>query len=298
MKRLALLLLVAAAPLSRGDTLRTLADADLRVATVGHRLAVANAATCPRQMRASGLLLHAREQYDRAYRDEAATMFVLGKGVEIAAVVPGSPAATAGLRASQEIVAIDDESLPVTAKGYERIAAVLDRLDAALADGMAALALSDGRSVTLAGVPACASRFQISVERGTNAAADGRTVEIGTGMIARFRDDDELAAILAHELAHNILGHRDRLDAAGVSRGLLGRFGKDAARVRATEIEADRLSVRLLKGAGYLPRAAVAFWRREGPKLDAGIFSDATHLRWKKRVALLEAEVAALDRSR
>lgn len=294
MKRLALLLLVAAAPLSRGDTLRTLADADLHVAQVGYRLATANVAMCPKQVRASGLLLHARDQYEGAYRDETAAIFALGEGVEVAAVAPASPNAASGIAASDEIVTIEGKPLPAIAKGYVRIAATLDMLDAALADGAARLTLGDGRTVLLVGVPACASRFQTSVERGTNAAADGRTVEIGTGMMARFRDDDELAAILAHELAHNILGHRDRLDAAGVSRGLLGRFGKDAARVRATEIEADRLSVRLLARAGYRPEAAAAFWRREGPRLDSGIFSDATHLRWKKRVALLEAEVAGL----
>lgn len=271
-------------------TLATLAEADLKVAMIGYRLVTANAARCPRTVPATGLLLHTAEQYDGDFRPAARRLFALGDGVEIAAVVPGSPAARAGLAPSQTIAAIGGVRLPPPAKGFARTAQALDRLDSG------APLTVDGRPVTLAPVRACASRFQIRVSRSMNAAADGRTVEVTTGFMAKFADDDELAAILAHELAHNILDHPAKLNAQGVSRGLFGKLGKDARRVRQTEIEADRLSVHLLTAAGFRPQAAVAFWRRFGKAHDAGIFSDATHLRWKPRVALLEAEIAALQR--
>ena len=47
--------------------------------------------------------------------------------------------------------------------------------------------------------------------------------------------------------------HRVRLDAARVSRGFLGNFGRNARLIRETEVEADRLSVYLLERAGYDP---------------------------------------------
>jgi hypothetical protein len=92
-----------------------------------------------------------------------------------------------------------------------------------------------------------------------------------------------------------LLDHPARLKALGVDRGLLGQLGKSAGQIKATEIEADRLSVWLMANAGYDPHGAVRFWSRFGPKHDKGIFSAPTHYRWKKRVALLAAEIAALQ---
>jgi predicted Zn-dependent protease len=114
-------------------------------------------------------------------------------------------------------------------------------------------------------------------------------------MFAEFRGDDELAAILAHELAHNILGHRAVLDAQGVSRGLFGRIGKNAAKIRETEIAADRLSLTLMRDAGYRMAAAPEFWARFEKKHGSGIFADATHLNGRRRVDMLNAEIARID---
>src|SRR3546814_2491582 len=75
-----------------------------------------------------------------------------------------------------------------------------------------------------------------------------------------------LAAAVAHELAHNILRHRERLDAADVARGLFKGFGRSARLFRQTEIEADRLSAWPMRGAGYDPPAAVRFWGRFGTR--------------------------------
>ena len=49
-----------------------------------------------------------------------------------------------------------------------------------------------------------------------------------------------------------------------MQRGFLGNFGRNARRIRETEVEADRLSVYLLDRAGYDPDAAVRFWSRFG----------------------------------
>ncbi len=41
-----------------------------------------------------------------------------------------------------------------------------------------------------------------------NAENDGVIIQINTGMLADVRDDDEMALVLGHELAHGILHHR------------------------------------------------------------------------------------------
>jgi len=289
----ALALLAAAPPPDARQTLRALQRMDVALATTGYRLATANVALCQDRQPASGLLIHGIEQYGPAYRTAAADLFSLGSAPGIAAILPGSPAERAGIRPGDELRAINGAPLPPEPRGHDftRIAAVLDRLDAALAAGPVTLGLARG-PVTLAGIPACASRFQVTPSDKLAAGADGRIVEIDSGLMAYANDGNEIAVIVAHELAHNILGHPARLDRDGVSRR--AKIGKDAGKIRETEIEADLFSLRLLANAGYPLEAAPAFWRRFGKQHGFGIFSDSTHLRWKKRVALIEAEIARL----
>ena len=127
-----------------------------------------------------------------------------------------------------------------------------------------------------------------------NASADGTYVQLTTAVIDFVRNDDELALVIAHELSHNILKHREKLDAQGVSRGLFRSFGKNPGRIRATENEADRLALRLMHKAGFDIAVAPAFWDRFGRETSHGIFSDGTHASRKERVAIAEAEIAAI----
>src|SRR3546814_7590243 len=62
-----------------------------------------------------------------------------------------------------------------------------------------------------------------------------------------------VAAPIAHELAHNILRQRERLEAKGVNYGLLSGIGRNVGYFRQTELEADILSVSLPANAHYDP---------------------------------------------
>jgi hypothetical protein len=294
-----LAMLLAAPDVDAG--LAALRAQDELVARVGYRLSTANAARCTRQMPASGLLLHGLEQYGAGYAARAKSFFALGDAPGVLGVIAGSPAATAGIRARDALIAINGqpvEDVRIGGKPFDRMAAVLDQMEAALAAGPVTLALDragERLTVGFTGVPACATRYQVKPSSKLNAAADGRYVEINAGFLGTFANEDELAAIVAHELAHNILGHRDLLDAQGVSRGLFGRFGKNAAKIRATEIEADRFSLILMRGAGYRMAAAAEFWQHFEKKHGNGVFADATHLNGRRRVDMLNAEIARVE---
>jgi predicted Zn-dependent protease len=99
-----------------------------------------------------------------------------------------------------------------------------------------------------------------------------------------------LAVIVAHELAHSVLAHRRRLAAAGVSKGLLAEFGRNGRLNRQVEREADRLSVHLLRNAGYDPQLAPTFWDKRGRQLGSSGIHDSP----KQRARLMRDEIATI----
>ena len=135
--------------------------------------------------------------------------------------------------------------------------------------------------------PACASDFWVDTKAKLDAGADGERVRVTSGLLLFADTDNELAAAVAHELSHNLLGHRERLNAVK----------RRTSEILATEIEADRLSVWLMANAGYEPAAALRFAERYGRKTGLGIFSEGTHLRWKNRVKVMQAEIDLMQKT-
>jgi len=285
-------------------SLEQLRASDVRVLRVGYRLATANAPFCRQIENAAGLTLHHIGQYADANAARAA--FGFARDYAVLALVPDGPAAQAGVRTDDALVSLNGAPVVPSAQelaaidqvpAYRPVAWADARMRAALDKGPAALGiLRDGQpmTVTITGTRACRSRFELRPSDSYGASADGDIVGITVPMLSFMVDDDELAAILAHELSHNLLEHRRRLNEAGIQRGLMQQLGRNARLTLATEIEADRLSIWLMANAGYDPEGAVRFWTRYGKQRGKGIFSAPTHYRWKKRVGLFEEEIAKL----
>lgn len=279
-----------------------LARQEARVATIGFRLTTANAAWCPAIQPQFGWILGDPRLYDAYDRAEALAAYHATDAdtAFVAAVAPGSPAATAGLRTGAAIGAVNGQPVDV-AEGNDAFARMtaLEKLFAALPPrARVMIAGIDGRAAAIDPVPGCASDFRVNARAAAAGGADGRLVVVSAGLVDFAASDDELAAAIAHELAHNILRHRARLDAAGVDRGLGKQFGRSARLFKQTEVEADRLSVWLLAGAGYDPAATVRFWSRFGQRKGAPPFQAATHPGWRDRVASFEEEIRAIDSAR
>lgn len=295
------LLLSAPVSASASSPYAALADQEARVAAIGFRLTTANAAWCPQIQPQFGWIWGDPRLYDEADRANAFAAYDARPAdtAFIAAVAPGSPAAAAGLRRGSPVTSVNGKpvDIPAGSDPFGRIAA-LETLFAALPPRVAVQIAGGGAKVDIAPVPGCATDFRVDARERPDGAADGRLVVISEGLAAFARDDAELAAPVAHELAHNILRHRARLDAAGVNRGLAKQFGRNARLFRQTEVEADRLSVWLLAGAGYDPRAAVRFWTAFGQRKGKPLLQAGTHPRWQDRVASMEAEIAAIDAAR
>ena len=291
---LAILLLAAPAVAAVKDediaAYRALTALDARLATVGYRLAAANTPFCKTLARNPGWVLHGIGQYEDADTALAAFGFDYN-GVSIAALVPNGPAAKAGLEADDDITSLRDSRwdqrmhvLPRSTKDE------VDNFRQALVEKWAGgrpvelsfRNASGARSLAFAPPLICASDFWVDTRGKLDAGADGDRVRVTSAMMEYVTDDNELAAVVGHELSHNLLGHRVLLDQI--------KRGKTKA-ILATEIEADRLSVWLMANAGHDPAAALRFWERYGRQYGLGPFTDGTHQRWKQRVAVMQAEI-------
>ncbi|MEG3152142.1 M48 family metallopeptidase [Sphingomonas sp. ZT3P38] len=278
---------------------------DQRVMTIGYRLVTSAGDLCADQAPTPGFAIHDRSQYRSDEQAVVRETFGFDGEPLVLAIAPDSPAALAGLQVGDALIRIGTDPVappqPGATNSYTRVAAVLAQLDSAARTGTIVLELRRKQQLFTATVAlrnGCATRFQTKVSDTIDAQADGRYVEVNTGLIAFAGSDDQLAVIMAHELAHNILHHRARLDAAGVARGILGQFGKNARLIRETEAEADRLGVYLMDRAGYAPQAAIAFWTRFGTEHGLGIFTAPTHLNEEKRVQMIKGEIARIEAMR
>ncbi len=286
-----------------------LAAAEARLVTVATRLALGSADQCRDRAAVPGWLIADPLLYAPGQWPAARNIYGAGDdGLPfIAALAVDGVAARAGLTmgmALHSIGGVPVDALPVpggaSATGPHRRMAAIDAALRAHEPG-APLHLEVGtpaRSITLAPPLGCASEFRVEPGGGVIGKADGRALFMPLGLMEFADSEPLLAAVTAHEFAHNILRHRSRLTAAGVASGMARQFGRSARLSRLAEVEADRLSLWLLAGAGYDAGAAADFWTRYGRAHGKGVFQAATHPRWRSRVAAMAAEAAVLAAAR
>jgi predicted Zn-dependent protease len=132
-----------------------------------------------------------------------------------------------------------------------------------------------------------------------NAFADGGKIYITPAIIDATENDDELAFILAHETAHNIMSHvasskqnvaigsivgnlaDQLLQSKGYSSGnQLGKVGAQMGQLRYSqgfEKEADYVGLYILARTGYDLNKAPNYWRRASMKNQQAIYTGVTH---------------------
>lgn len=287
------LLALAASPAFAGPAedraaLQSLRADDARLQAIGWNLATGNASFCDARP-AIGLLVQDMANFS----DPAGVRAAAGIAGDVAAqaVVPGSPAALAGIEAGDEIVSIDGRAMadlpPVKPGDWRRLYGLFDAVDAALdRGGSVQIGWRDAEGMheaSIAGVPACRTRFEL-LDGSANAVAEGKRVVIGRKFAGFGYPDDLFAAAVAHEVAHNLLAHRAWLNSTGRTR----------ANIRTTEDEADRLTPWLLANAGYDPKSAVRLFERWGPKNGGGLFRSRNHAGWHERAIAIAAEIGRM----
>jgi membrane-associated protease RseP (regulator of RpoE activity) len=272
-------------------SLKALAEADSRLVVIGRKLARGGAGLCSGTVSNPGWTIEDAEQFAPASRREVRAALGLGVFPTVVRVEPGGAAARAGVKAGDEILAVAGQALAEAASRSSR--SRQEGIEEAMARGATDVTVeraSRPMTVHIAPEPGCPSEFLIGRSRGLRAASsNGTRVTISPEIIEFAASDDELAFVMAHEFAHNILGHNRGTPATRVS-------GEDrsGARSRDREHEADRWALYLVARAGYDPSVAPGFWRRWGPRTGFGILSDGSHPDWRDRAARAEAEIARI----
>lgn len=163
---------------------------------------------------------------------------------------------------------------------------------------------------------ACHFRLELSTKKGANAYADGEKVVVTTAMMELAKEDTQLAFVLAHELAHNVMEHPQRsqgnviigaivgglADAVVASQGMRseGEFSRAGAYMGtlayspAFELEADYIGLYILARAGYDITKAPSFWRSLAQYNPNSLYTETTHPTSPERYVTMQKVIAEI----
>lgn len=283
--------------------LRALQSVDQRVADIAWRLLSKAGDLCPAQGAVSGISLHSLNQYTPAARDGARAAFgFYANYPSILSAAKTSPAEQAGLLPDDAVIAVNGEDLSAasadsTSARYDQVDIAMHALEALPAGATAKIAIRrQGIPLVVELVPAkaCKSRVELVPGPTVNGNANGAVAQISGGLAVWTRNDDELALVIAHEIAHNILGHQAEIKRTGITTGLFAGLGRSGKRLREMELDADRLGTWLAARAGFDYRIAPTFWERLGKQAGLAAALATTHPTPATRRQRLEAVVSEI----
>jgi hypothetical protein len=119
-----------------------------------------------------------------------------------------------------------------------------------------------------------------------NAWSNGKYVTISSKMVAFAASDEELAFVMAHEMAHNMLAHND---ATRPVSGLLEARLVKAKGSKARELEADSYGVRIMAAAGFNPISSLRLLERTRGRAPQGLA--LSHPGIMRRIAAIGGEI-------
>ncbi len=277
------------------ESLHTL---DQRVLAISHRLATSSPHRCPATMPALGLTMHSRDQYSQASPARIAQLFPNQGPLAVQALLQDGPASAAGVPSSASILSIGDwtpERMQPN-NGQIRLHAHGHVSQLPIDQTISLTWTQGGEAITsrIAPVAACRVLFEVAASEKRFARSNGPIVQISSKFVGML-NDEQLAVVLAHELAHSALEHRRTMEAADNGSGVLADRASFKEFRRDAEIEADRVSLHILRDAEFDPAIGPAFWRsRIGKKVAGGLFRPRRYPSAKKRAALMEQEIGRI----
>lgn len=260
---------------------------DQRVADIAWRVASRNTDSCPKLWASIGVSLQHVSQYAPAYRAAAEAAFGLDDSYpSILAVAEGSPASAAGLKPNDTVRAVNGVDLADKSRGqkstasYDAVSAAMAALEALPERSAAILSIErEGQKLEVSVTPqnVCRSRVELAPGNAINANANGLVAQISGRLVDWVESDDELALVIAHEMAHNLLDHPKKLNEKSALSGLATSLGLSGKAQRQMELDADRMGIIMAASAGYNYKIAPDFWARLNSNSPLAAFLATSH---------------------
>ncbi len=287
------------------QALQSLVSLQDRLYRVAAPLLVNNSELCKNNARnLLGFTAKTRYSYSADYVNAAQKALGLDDRLQVMGVLPGSGAARAGVRRGDVLLAVEGKPMPQGENAERDAAAVLAPL---VTDrtGVNITVLRNGSTMTL-NVPltyACAYGVELGNADTVTAYSDGYRVLITRGMMNAVRSDDELAYVIAKEMAHNALAHAVRQKMSATVGGIIDNLqrahpdmssmvGLAGIKPMPASLDgmADKLALFMLARAGYDLTQVVPFWKRMASQYPPTVMNayTAMHPATNYRIATME----------
>lgn len=233
-----------------------------------------------------------RYSYSPEFLKAAERVLGLDDRLQVMGVLAGGGAERAGLRRGDILLAVENNTLPEGKNAERQAASVLAPL--VTKRSSVRLKLLRNGAITELTIPltnACAFGIELGNTDRVAAYADGYRVLVTRGMMSFVRSDEELAYVLAKEMAHNTLAHANRQRMSATIGGIIDNLtraqpdmstmsGLAGVKPMPQNLDgmADKLSLYLLARAGYNLDNVVPFWQRMAKEHPASKLTSYTAL--------------------
>jgi hypothetical protein len=265
-----------------------------------------------------GFYSRSAQDYGATWAPRAVAALQLSDTATITHLVEASPAARAGLQKGDRVLSIGSTLIPVGREGSEALRKALSAVSNQAVE-VAVQRLDGAHKVSVQPEMICDLGATVIVEGDINAYADGKSVYFPWAMM-RFADDDELRAVVAHEIAHNAMGHIEARKKNAMLAGLLGAIADVAMATQGHntggqntmalirlgamaysqdfEREADYVGMYIMARAGVPLTGGLDLWRQFAQINPSAIGYASTHPTTAERFVRLKTAIQEIEAKR
>jgi len=234
-----------------------------------------NAELCPKTREDIGVMMHTAKSYSKGLRPAAQRELGAKDKPSVRLVTKGSPADAASVQVGDQFIDAEGKVVGPNSKALQT--------QFKQGGNIRVQRGGDEIALTVKSETVCGYNVRLAQTSTINAYADGRNITMTAGMMNFVKNDDELALIVGHELAHNSMGHIRKIVGNIILSGGATRY------TRPFESESDYVGMYYMVRAGYSPEGVEDFWRRLAVTNPKYVARDKTHPRYPNRYLSLAA---------